>query len=712
MHPPYPSTFSALRGTVSRIALMTGLVAVAMAPMIREVAAQAGETAPVELPTISVEGQASGGGYKVDESASPKFTAPLLETPKSVTIIPQEVIEERGATSLREVLRTVPGITMGAGEGGTAFGDRPFIRGFEARTDIMIDGLRDFGTFSREVFNLEAVEITKGPGSAYTGRGSTGGSLNLVSKMPRPENFAAGSLTVGTDLTKRATVDGNYMISDSAALRINLMGHDAEVAGRDVVELQRWGIAPSLTLGFGTPTRATFSFYHLQTDDIPDFGHPFDPATGKPVKVDRSNFYGFAERDFSKTQADIGTLTLEHDLSDRFTLRSSTRYGWSEQDYIVTRPSFNTGTGQVNRDGRSRNADHEVLINQTDLLGRLSTGSIQHDFIAGIEVSREKLRNRGYTTPASPQADLHNPNPHDPFGQPITVAGGVSNPVIQTTRAAYVFDTAKITPQWDLNLGLRLDDYSAESGDVRNNSTFLNYQVGLVYKPLPYGSVYFAYGTSSQPAGEGAGQSGGQSDLVGLDTLDPEKSRSYEIGTKWDVLDRKLSLTAAVFRTEKTNVRVSVAPGVTELAGDSRVDGLEIGFAGNVTHALKVFGGYSYLRSKIVDDGIGTNDGNEFPNVAPHAFSLWSTYEVTRDWVVGGGAYYMGRRYVNTQNTLKLPPYWRFDAMAQYRVMDGFELQLNLLNLTNETIYDASHVGLFANVAPGRTALLTANVKF
>jgi len=671
----------------------------------------------LQIDPITVEA-ATADGYKADQSASPKFTAPLLDTPKSVTVITRDLMEERGATSLTDVLRTVPGITLGSGEGGTPVGDRPFIRGFEASTDIMVDGMRDLGRYSHESFNLEAVEITKGPGSAYIGRGSTGGSINLVTKTPKAETFSAGSLTLGSDLTKRATLDGNYRIAEEAAFRLNVMGHDGEVAGRDEVEVSRWGFAPSLTLGLNGPTRATFGYYHHQTDDIPDLGHPFDTSTGKPAQTGRDNYYGFPDRDFSKTRVDIGTVTLEHDLNASFTLRNSTRYGESELDYIMTRPTLNAATGRVNRDGRSRNSVTTSVINQTDMTGRFQTGFVEHNFITGVEFSHEKIRSRSYATPASPTTGLHDPNPHDPYGQPIT-RNDWGDPTKIRTAAIYLLDTAKLSEQWEVNLGLRFDDYKSESGELSNQSRFLDYQAGLVYKPVPFGSIYVAYATSSNPSGETQGQSGGADGAAGGGlggnrvNLDPERNRSYEIGTKWDLFDRRLSVSGAIFRTHKVNQRATdPTTGDIELIGESRVDGVEVGVAGSITDRWKAFGGYTYLRGKLIDDGAGNNDGKELKYIAPHSFSVWSTYDVTSDLTFGGGASFVARRFVNDANDRELPSYWRLDAMASYRINENVGLRLNVLNLTDETIYDASHVGLFANVAPGRTALLTLDLKF
>lgn len=685
---------------------------------------------PAQLPAISVEGQKPADGYKVDESASPKFTAPLLDTPKSVTIIPEELIKERGATSMSEVLRTTPGISLGAGEGGTAIGDRAFIRGFDALSSTYVDGIRETGSQSRDPFNLEQIEITKGTNGTFVGRGSTGGTLNLVSKTAKAEDFNAGSATLGTDMTKRLTVDINRVIDGNIGLRLNAMAHDAEVAGRDEVEITKYGFAPTITFGLNKPTRLTLSYYHYQVEDIPDYGHPFDPRTGKPVNVDRDNFYGLTGRDFRETYYDGLTGRIERDLTDAITLSNTTRYSYAENRYIVTKPNVSLAqvqSGTISRESRSRNADTESIINQTDMKAEFETGSLKHNAMAGIELARENNANRGYTlnpaTVTGSSGSLYDPNPSDPYTGTIGPSSNFTHTTVDT-QAIYVLDTIALAPQWDVNLGLRFDNYETKSVGVGNSGsfdlgrrdTFLNYQTGLVYKPAPNGSVYVSYSTSSNPSGGSSGEGGNEGSISATnDSLKPEENVTYEIGTKWDVLDKKLSLTAAAFRTDKENARVSGINNTAENlpVGKQRVDGFEVGATGNLAQRWKVFGGYTYLRSELLDDGPNaSNDGNEFPFIAPHNFSLWTTYDIDSDWTVGGGAIYTAKRYANTANTYTLPDYWRFDAMVAYRLTASVDLQLNVQNLLDETYYDATHAGQFAIVAPGRVALLTTNFKF
>lgn len=716
----------------------------------------------VSLDEIKVGGVAEDE-YKA-ESASKKYTAPLRETPKSVTVVPEQVIRDTGALSLTDALRTVSGITMGAGEGGNPAGDRPIIRGFNAESDTFLDGMRDIGMQTREVFNLEQIEVSKGPGSAYTGAGSTGGSLNLISKTAKSGSFVDIGQTFGSDQTRRTTLDGNHQFSEQVVGRLNLMKHDANVAGRDGVSVSRWGVAPTITFGFDSPTRATLSYYHLSTDDMPDYGIPLtttafaDANNGgirEPIDVDEDNFYGLAARDFRTSTTDTGTFTFEHDFNDELSLSNSTRVARTTLDYIVSNPDDsrnNVDNGLVYRSSKSRNSTAEGWVNQTDLKASFNTGFIGHTLVTGVEFSNQGVHNRPYVvtpgggagnlcTPALVASgdctSLHSPNPKALWTGSITDSAAFTDTDTKTA-SAYLFDTLKLDEQWALNLGLRYDDYQTRSSgystggrgqpagnfDYESNSHFWNYQLGVVYNPLPNGSIYAAWSTSSNPSGEAAGE--GQDNLsAATQPLEPERNRNVEVGTKWDFFDERLSLNAAVFRTQKSNARVADGEGITQNIGETRVDGFEFGASGKLGDKLSVFANYTYLDSEIVKGGTtntgtsaapvyvdGLNDGNDVPNAAQNSISLWSTYQLTPKLTLGAGANYVDARFGNPANTVQVPDYWRYDAMAKYVVNSNLNLQLNLQNLTDERYYDQVFSTHYAHVAPGRTALFSTNLSF
>lgn len=709
--------------------------------LVQQAHAQSATEASV-LPEINVT-ETAGSDFKVDKASSTKFTAPILDTPKSITVITSEVMSQTGSATLVEALRTTPGITFGAGEGGNPTGDRPFIRGFDAQSSTYVDGMRDLGSQSREVFNLESVEVIRGSSSTFGGGGAVGGSLNLVSKAPLKEELRAGSVAVGTDNYKRVTADGNFVLSDTMAFRLNAMYHDAGVAGRDAVSNSRWGIAPSLTFGMNTPTRVNLSYYHMQSDDLPDSGIPYNNPTlgrgdGQPVNVNRNNFYGLVNRDFRKTQADIFTVRVDHDISSTLHLRNTTRYSKSSNDYVMTQPDDSKGNiynGLVWRRTNTRVSEAKSLQNQTELYGEVVTGSVKHRFSTGVELSREEGTRDSYvvntgtnTCPLGAGAagnynctSLYNPNPYDPWTGSIVRA---NNPTNSTNNAAslYAFDTMEFNKQWSVNAGVRYDNYRASAisaaANLKNKSDFFNYQGGIVYKPAENGSIYASYSTSSTPVGlsNGDGSTEGGTLSATIQDLAPERSKTYEIGTKWDVLDKKMLLTAAIFRTQKVNARVTAGDGTTQLAGDYKVDGIELGVAGNLTKNWQVFGGYTFLDSEIVNGGGNAtglaSTGKQFPNTPRSSYSLWTTYAVMPKLTIGGGAFYTSRVYGNTANTKWVPSYTRFDAMATYVIDKNVSLQLNVQNLTDKVYFNQAYSSHYASIAPGRSAVLALNVKY
>ena len=713
--------------------------------------AQSAPQRDARMETVIVEGRAHDAALRSD-----KFTAPLLDTPKSVTVVPASLIEERGATSLVDALKSVPGITFNAGEGGAPAGDNLKIRGFDAGADVFVDGVRDAGSQTRDVFALEQVEVVKGPGSAYTGRGAAGGSVNLVTKKPREDAFLVARVGAGIDEYARAALDGNWRLGESAALRLNLLAHESDVPGRNEVFLSHRGAAPSLAFGLGKPTRITLDYYYYRTDDMPDYSIPYGrnadntAAAGAPLEVDRKNFYGLLNRDFQKTGADIRTLEIEHDLGARLTLRNTTRYGVTSNDYIVTNPDDgrgNVANGFVVRNSKSRNSETTTKANVTSLIGEAQTGALTHSFAAGIEVSSEEMHNRNYSVESlfdsNVNADfanscsapgavgaasnyncttLANPNPHDPWTGTITPSDTATFAEADTT-SIYAFDTIELGLRWQLNLGLRYDDYSIRqrSGPadspaaVENDADFWNHQLGVVYKPAANGSVYLSSGTSSSPSGNTLGD-GTENLSEGNADLDPERTRTLELGTKWELLDRRMLLTAAVFRTEKDNARVAIEPGrgAPQLnLGKQVVDGLEVGIAGNIGERLRLVASYTLLDAEIVDDGpIEDNDGNRFPNTPEHSASVWATYAVSPRLTVGAGASYVDLRYGNASNTVWIPSYTTYDAMASVALNERMQLQLNLQNVTDEVYFVRPYSNHYAALGPARAAVMTLNVDF
>lgn len=711
-----------IRPVVSALAMAFGTMAFAEEPI-------------ASLPEVKVEAKKESG-YKVDKSANQKFTAPLIDTPKSITIITEGVIRDSGSNSFQDALRTAPGITFGTGEGGGPIGDRPFIRGFDAQSAIFVDGMRDLGSQQREVFAIEQLEVLKGPSGAFDGRGSAGGSINIVTKKAKADNFTTGSVGIGTDNYRRATVDANYMLGDNAALRLVAMAHDADIPGRDSVDTRRWGFAPSITLGLNSPTSATLSWYHLESDDMPDRGLPYRDNSGnaksQPVSVSKDNFYGLNKRDYQETQADIGTFELKHAFTDDVVLRNTIRYGETSNEYIVTRtlPSIANQLANIApRTGQGRKAETTSVANLTDISVKFNTGDIKHNVNTGVEFSHEETDQFAATIVqgTNPNANFQNPNPNDPYNGSTSFSSRPTATTTSKTTSAYVFDSIELNKEWLVNGGVRYDKFRVKNNAASADHGFFNYQAGVVYKVQPNASIYASYGTSSTPVGLSNGdgnQENGNNLSATSEDLKPERTKSFEVGTKWDVFEG-LSLTAAAFYTNKSDARVLLVDGNFANAGEFNVKGVEFGAAGKITDKWDVFAGYTHLNSEQSkvgtallsptahrDLGGAQNKGNDMPGVAKNSASIWTTYKVLPKLTVGGGAFYVDKVFADPGNMLFVPSYVRYDAMASYVIDPRFSLQLNIQNLTDKRYFNQTYTRHFATVAPGRLSFLTLNMKF
>lgn len=662
--------------------------------------------------------------------SSPKYTGPLRDTPQTITVIPRGVFEEQGATTLRDVLRNVPGLTITAGEGGVPAGDNLTLRGFSARNDVFVDGVRDLGPQSRDPFNLEQVEVVKGPASVYTGRGSTGGSINLVSKAPGMSPAYGLTLDLGPDRTKRATADLNFPLArlglgDHAAFRLNLLAHDAGVAGRDTVENGRWGVAPSVAFGLGRPTRLVLSHFHLRQDNLSDYGIPWVPAANnalaafrdRPAPVPRDTFYGFRHRDRERLRADLATVRFEHDFDDRLSLRNQFRYGRSTRDSFATPPRFaGHNSTAINRGLRSWLTEDEVWDNQADARVAFSTGGVAHDLVAGVALTRERNVRRTRTGPNSPTT-LLGPDPDDAYTGVITTSPIVGD-IGANSQGLYVFDTARLGRRWELQGGLRWDRFDARGVTaaglpVARVDRMLSLRAGAVFKPAEEGSVYASYGTSLNPSLEGLSYGTANTAIA------PEKTYTFEAGSKWDLLAGRLSLAGAGFRVEKTNARTpGLLPGdpVQVLEGRQRVSGVELSAAGSFVRGWQLFSAYTLLDSETVESNAapvnGVSEvGKELVNTPRNSFNLWTTYEFPRRLTLGGGLRYVGRRYGNTTNTRSVDGYWTADLMASYPLSEHLDLRLNVYNLTDAYYFDRLGGGHLVP-GPGRAATLSMGFKF
>ncbi|MDP3846319.1 MAG: TonB-dependent siderophore receptor [Pseudomonas sp.] len=702
----------------------------------------------LQLDSLTVEGKADKGkSYKVEQASSTKYTATLLDTPQTITVIPEAVIKEQNALSLRQVLGNVSGITFGAGEGG-AYGDSINIRGFSATNSIMLDGLRDSANVTRsDMFNLEQVEVVKGPSSVYAGAGATGGSINMVSKAPSLREFNHLQAGIGTDGYQRLAADINHELDgiEGGAFRLNLMAHQNDVAGREQIDYERWGIAPSVSFGLGTAQRLTLSYLHQSDQNLPDYGLP--AINGKVLNgVDHEAYFGLKNLDTEEVDVDAFTLKYEHDFNELLSLSSLSRYSETDNRSVTSSSYVQTkgagiGPGQFkfrSNTGNGRDTTTKLAINQTNLLWNFSSGFIQHALVTGIEVSRETLERTGFSNnlDGSKVYDLANPPGYYAGTHYKSDISALDTEL--TDRALYAFDTLSLSEQWDLSLGLRYEHYQGRNDssdyvkktrtELESTDEVLSGRVGLAYKPVENGTVYVAWGNSFNPSAQNLATSGGLT--KGTEALDPEENDSWELGTKWELLDQRLAVNAALFRIDKTNAREKLEDGTYELQGEQRVEGFELGASGKITDKWQAFASYTQLRSEVLKAAPGKTEvqvGQALANTPPRSFSLWTTYQLPADVEIGYGAQYVDERNVavSTADTVpqasrgKIDGYWVHGSMLSYAVNKELDLQLNVNNLFDEEYYDRARTNsgtttTSGGVIPGdgRSAVLTANYAF
>ena len=667
------------------------------------------------------------GSAPIISASLPKFPAPLLDTPQTINTVPQHIMQEQGNTTLRDALRNVAGISLAAGEAG-AQGDNLTVRGFTARNDLFIDGMRDFGSYYRDPFDTQEVEVLQGPSSVTFGRGSTGGVLNQASKVPNLSKDISADLQFGTDATRRGTIDIDVPIpalGSGTAFRLNAIGDIGNVAGRDIAENRRTGIAPSLAFGLGSPTRLTLSYFHQNADDIPDYGLPW--LFNQPAPVNRSNYYGLKDGNFLRTYDDIGTAKVEHDFNSKVTLRDQIRYANYARNALITEAqlpgvTFNTPLTAMNITRREIgvNSNETFLDDQLDVTAQVKTGFVKHTFVSGIEGSRETSdpTRPNYT---APNTSLLAPNPYDQLNAGVTIATKVTDSAL--SLGAYTLDTMNLGNKWILTGGIRFDHFDNSYRQFITPATSFErvdekptWRAAAVYKPVAAGSLYFDAGTSFNPSAESLSLSASTANVP------PETNKTYEFGTKWEFGKGRLSANGAWFRTTKDNAREPspTNPLLTVLAGNQRVSGVQVDVRGHIRSWWDILASYAYLDSKVIGSQFyPLAVGYPLANVPRHTFAYWSNYHLPSHFEFGAGANYVSSRNASSMVPLdpttgllrQAPGYWVFNAMLSHPLGEHMSIQVNGYNLANRYYYDELHPAHVV-LGPSRSALIGIHFRF
>lgn len=767
-HSSFPRTVAG-RATAG---LVTGL-SLAVLPVIAH--AQSSGNTPQTLDQIDVRGVR---GFKADKVASPKFTQSLQDTPQTIQVISSDLFNQQGATTLTDALRNSPGVgTFYVGENGnTNTGDSIFMRGFDTSSSIFVDGVRDLGSISRDVFNTEQVEVAKGPAGTDNGRSAPTGAINMVSKQANLHNAVSGTVSAGTDSQQRGTADWNQALGATSALRVNAMWQDSDQPGRDHVNNRRWGIAPSLAFGLGTSTRYFVNLLYVDQDNVPDGGVPtlglpgwtpqpsLERLAGQPV--DPENFYG-TRADHDDVTAKMATFRIEHDVNDAVRVTNTARWGRTDQDYLLT-AFMGTGTRGANgapagnirftnpADPASytiarslptfKDQQNTILTDQLNLRADLTTGAIVHNLSAGLEFTREELKSFGQAatggTTWSP-ANLYAP---DWNATGLTWAhNGADSHGKTTTSSVYLFDTLNFGDSLLVTAGLRADHYTTEyqsasvcggrgpacganpvgtviaNPSLEHSDTLLNWKLGAVYKVDDIVSLYANYALSQQPPGGSNFQLSSSASSADNPSLDPQKARTIEVGTKWAFLDDALAFNVALFKTEvsnEINTQVLDDAGNPTQTGKKSVQGIEVSTVGRITDNWSVSAGYSHLDTEVDEGANVAADGTRNLTYTPgDTFTSWTSYAFPSGLTIGGGVRYAGQMHRGTDGAVGTPAFTKsytvYDAVASYAINEHLVLRLNAYNLFDKQYVAAINKSGY-RYTPGapRTVLFSADFRF
>lgn len=702
-----------------RLALLAATSAVCWTGVAQADAASDPNTLSGVTVTAQAREQESKTSYKVTGSTTGTRTdTPLIDVPQAVTVVSVKQINDQAAGNIGEAIRYVPGVFSAQGEGNR---ETLVFRGNATTGDFFVDGVRDDVQTYRDLYNIERLEIFRGPNAMIFGRGGIGGVVNRVTKVASRQAVRELRVEAGSYDHKRISGDLGLPVSDGMALRITGVYQDSG-SYRDGVENERWGVNPTASFRIGEATDVQVGYEHFEDDRIADRGVPAQfrgagVAVAKPLKTPRGQFFGDPANSPTWTDTDAANLFIEHRFSDNVSMRNRTRWADYDKFYQNVFPgAVNAAQTTVALSAYNNAMKRKNFINQTDLNLTFNTGAIEHLLLIGAEYGHQITDNRRFEgrfagNAASVTVPISASNVRLPLTWTQTASSG-DNKGVATVKAGYMQDQIGLTEALKLVLGVRYEDFRTRVTDRRLvgfpagqqrqfdvTDTLWSPRVGVIWKPVENASIYAGYSKTYQPRG------GDQLTSLSISNqnLDPETFQNYELGAKWDI-NPSFNVTAAVFELDRHNVLAlsdpSNAASPTVPIGKQRTRGVELSAAGELTEQLSFVAAYTLSNGEFLDNVSGTvRAGNKLPNMPKHSASLWSRYEVTPKLGVALGAIYQGKRYASTDNLVVMPGFTRLDAAVFYDVTDRITAQMNVENLLNKRYFVYANSN--NNITPG-----------
>jgi catecholate siderophore receptor len=660
----------------------------------------------VKLDAITVQSEGDEAYAAKASVTATRTPTPLLNTPQAITVVTRELIDDQAMRSVGDLTRYVPGVGIAQGEGNR---DTPVLRGNSTTADFFVDGVRDDMQFFRDFYNIDRVEVLKGPNAMIFGRGGSGGVLNRVTKRASLQPNNELSVSAGQWSQYRATLDTGLALSERVALRFNALHEDSE-SYRDDVTLRRTGVAPTAAFFLSAETQLHVSYEYFRDNRVADRGIP--SFRGAPLAVDAATFFGDPNQSQSESEAHSFQAVLEHRFANGASLRNTSRFSRSDKFYQNVYPgSVNSAGTTVSLSAYNNTTLRDSWNNQTDLVLPFTAGGMSHTFLVGTEVAfqdNENLRLTGYFptgsggTTTSVSVPVAQPNVRIPTTY-LPSATDANNTTEATTLAGYVQDQIEVTRWLQAIAGLRVERLRIDLTNRRTHTridstdTPVSPRFGLVAKPHATVSLYASSSLSYVPrAGE---------QLASLTasnrSLAPEKFRNLEVGAKWDAR-KDLALTIAAYQLDRDNVAITDPADVTRmlLVNGQRAHGLELGFAGRLTPRWSVAGGYALQEGEIrANQSASIVKGARLAQLPRHSASWWNRFEVTDTLAFGVGLVHRDALFPSTDNAVRVPGFTRVDAALYYRLNEHVRAQLNVENVGGRDYYASAHNN--NNITPG-----------